>query len=132
MLIIDTPLAMARARATILNPWLRRRLALRERQVFDAGCRVGDLGPIIVVQNHDPLSDVERAAGLPIATNLVDGAAYPDPDFVPSWEWCEGDHGWFELLYVTSDDGSGAVLFVPDRDGVDATLRAIVRMFGNA
>ena len=130
MLIIDTPLAMARAKQTLLNPWLRRRLALRERQVFDAGCRVGDLGPIVVVQTGDTLAAVEAAAGLPIATNLVDGATWPSPDFVPSFEWAEQDHGWHELVYVTSDDGSGAVVLVPDRDGIDPTLRAIVQTFG--
>ena len=98
--------------------------------MFGAGYVVGDLGPIVVVDTGDTLAAVEQAAGLPIATNLVDGLSFPDPDFMPSWEWCQEDHGWFEALYVTSDDGSGAVLYVPDRDGIDPTLRAIVRTFG--
>ena len=132
MLIIDSPLAMARARATFMNPWLRRLLAVRDRQVFDAGCRVGDLGPIVVVDSGDTLAQVEAAAGLPIATNMVDGVSYPDPDYTPSWEWCEGDHGWYEILYVTADDGGGAVILVPDRDGVDPTLRALVQTYADS
>lgn len=127
MLIIDTPLAMARAVATIRNPWLRCRLLVRNDQLFDAECVVGDLGPIVVVESGDTLADIERAAGVPIATNLVDGAVFPGPAFMPSWEACEGEHGWYEITYVTSDDGGGAVIFLPDRDGIDPTLRAIVQ-----
>jgi len=132
MLIIDTPSAMTRAIATTNNPWLRRRLLLRRDQLFDADCLVGDLGPLIVVLPGDTLADVERAAGLPIATNLVDGAVFPAPDYMPSWEACERDHGWYEITYVLSDDGSGAVIFLPDRDGVDPTLRAIARAHADA
>ena len=131
MITIDTPLAMARAKATLRNPWLRRRLALRHQQLYDAECEVGDLGPMIIVQSGDTLVQVEHAAGVPIATNLVDGIAFPDPNFMPSWEACEGDHGWYEATYVTCDDGSGAVIFVPDRDGIDPTLRAIVQAYAD-
>jgi hypothetical protein len=122
---------MADAKATLMNPWLKRRLVLRDNQLFNADCRVGDLGPILIVQSNDTLEDVERAAGVPIATNLVDGAIFPHVNFTPSWETCEGDHGWYEITYVTSDDGSGVVIFVPDRDGIDATLRAIVLKYAD-
>lgn len=131
MLIIDNPLAMARAKASIMNPWLKRRLMLRHRQLYDAGCAVGDLGPIVIVQTGDTLADTERAAGVPIATNLVDGAIFPAYDFEPSWEACEGDHGWYEITYVTCDDGSGAVIFVPDREGIDLTLRSIIQAYAD-
>ena len=131
MLIIDTPLTMANAVATILNPWLRDHLILRREQLFDAECEVGDLGPIIVVDAADALSSIERAAGVPIATNLVDGAVFPDPEYMPSWETCYGDHGWYEITYVTSDDGGGAIIFVPDREGIDTTLRAIVQTYAD-
>lgn len=130
-IIIDNPLAMARAIAATRNFWLRHRLSLRNDQLFDAECVVGDLGPIIIVETGDALAEVERAAGVPIATNLVDCAVYPAPDYVPSWETCERDHGWYEITYVTSDDGSGAVIFLPDRVGIDPTLRAIVHAYAD-
>ncbi|NYT40781.1 hypothetical protein HZY97_08440 [Sphingomonas sp. R-74633] len=131
MEIIDTPAAMANALATYINPSLRRRLARYGKRLDEAGCGVGELGPLLVIVAGDQLEAIEQAAGIPIATNLVDGARFPDPAYVPSWEYCEADQGWYEVAYVTSDDGSGAVLLIPDRDGIDPTLIAIIRAFAD-
>lgn len=126
MTIIETPEAMARATC---NPWLRKRLALYAERLAEAGCSVGELGPVIIVEPGDTLSAIERAGGIVIGTNLVDGLAFPDPGFVPNWEACNGDHGWYEIAFVSGDDGGGAVLFVPDRDGIDPALLAIIHAF---
>ncbi|PZU08517.1 hypothetical protein [Sphingomonas sp.] len=131
MQIITDAQSMARAIATALNPWLKHMLALRSIQLLEADIEIGELGPFIIVEPGDGLAAVETAAGIPIATNLVDGAAWPDPDFVPNWEWVRSDHGWREIVFVTSDAGGGAILFVPDREGIDPTLLAIIRAFAD-
>ena len=131
MTIIDSSQAMARVLASTPDPWLKQMLTLRRDQHREADCDLGDLGPIVIVEPGDALSAIEQAAGVPIATNLVDGITFPDPAFMPSWEFCEAHQGWHEIVYVTCDDGSGAVLFVPDRDGIDATLMAIIHAYGD-
>jgi hypothetical protein len=131
MLIINDAPSMTRALATMTDQWLKRTLALRRIQLIDAEIEIGELGPFIIVEPGDPLKVIETATGIPIATNLIDGAVWPSPDFVPSWEWCRSDEGWHELVYVLSDDGSGAVLFVPDREGIDPILSAIIRTFAD-
>ncbi|KQM13897.1 hypothetical protein ASE49_12755 [Novosphingobium sp. Leaf2] len=105
---------MARALATYLNPWLLRRLVLYRDRLHEAGSDVGELGPVIIVDPGDTLQDIEKAAGIAIGG---------DPDM----EVCVLDNGWAELVFVTSDDGSGAVILIPDREGIDPDLLAIVR-----
>lgn len=43
----------------------------------------------------------------------------------PSWEWIEAHPGWFEIAYVFSDDGDGALLFVSQAEGVAPDLLAL-------
>jgi len=112
MTFIETPEALARALATYRNPWLVKRLVLYRDRLADAECEVGDLGPVIVVEPGDTLVSIEDAAGFP---------------FADAPEYCACDHGWCELAYVTGDDGSGLVLLVPEREGMDPALLAIVR-----
>jgi len=112
MEIINSNSVMARALATYHNPWLKRRLSDYRDRLQEADCEVGELGPIVVVEPGDTLEAIETATGV------------ADLD---SREYCEGDHGWYELAFVTGQDGGGAVLLVPDRDGIDPALLAIVR-----
>lgn len=113
MHIIDAPDAMAHALASILNPWLSRRLVLWRDRLAEADCPVGDLGPLIIVEPGDTLVAIEQAASVTIA-----------PD---AWEYCDRDHGWCEIVVVTGDDGSGAVFLIPDHDDLDADLLRIIR-----
>lgn len=123
MLIIDSPPAFARALDSPIDTALKRFLTARRDQQLDDAL-------FIIVQPGDNLEAIEQAAGFPIATNLADGAVFPDPEFVPSWEWMQPHEGWHEIVYILSDDGRGAVLLVPRGDDIDPTLLAIVRTFG--
>lgn len=129
MLIINDPEGMALILATDIDPQLQGHLLLRQRQFHQDGIEIGDLGPFVIVEPGDHLNAIEEAAGVRIAMNLVDQHRWPDPSYLPSWEWCRLDLGWREIVYVTSDDGSGVVLFVPDRDDIDPSLLAIIRTF---
>ncbi|OAO01441.1 hypothetical protein A8B75_15005 [Sphingomonadales bacterium EhC05] len=62
---------------------------------------------------------------------MVDGARYGHPDFTPSWEWVEKHNGWFEAVFIISDDGFGVNLFVqnePEASDADS-LRAMFREY---
>lgn len=114
MIIIDTPSTWTRTTASTLNPWLKQRLTHWRGWLAEAGCEIGDLGPIIIVENGDTIDAVERHALVTLSGD-------------PGWETCIEEHGWHEFVFVTADDGSGAIILIPDRDGIDPALRAIVR-----
>lgn len=123
MILIDSPAALVRALDQPVPSTLRRLLVERGPLLYP-----GD--SYVVAEPGDPLLDLEEALGVPVATNLVDGARYPDPDFAPGWEWHALHPGWHELAYVLSDDGGGALLFVPaDMVGVDPVLAAVLDAF---
>lgn len=133
MKIINTPEAMARALALPLDPHLK--LLLRQR-VDELSGYEGydpyDLVTFAIIEPPDREADIESALGLPIATNLVDGSTFGEPDFEPSSEYIARHPGWFELVYVLCDDGAGIVIWIPDDNGIDANLLSLCRTFAGA
>jgi hypothetical protein len=129
MLIIKTDVDLSNVRAGSINNVLRSILDQRRRQLASDDYALEDLARFFIVQFGDALPGIEAAAGIPIATNFVDGITYDDPDFVPSWEWVKDHDGWFELVFVLSDDGFGHVFLVPDEQGIDARLLDLCRRY---
>lgn len=99
-----------------MNPWMLRRLEQYRDRLQEADCDVGELGPVIIVDSGDTLAAIEKAAGV-----ILGGDAEPEVAIL--------DHGWAEIVFVTSDDGSGAVILVPDSEDIDPDLLAIVRTY---
>lgn len=119
MVIIDNPDSLARALNSCLAENIGRLLAARADLI--------DLATFVIAGPGDSMRDIEAAAGIPIATNFVDGARYGEPGFMPSFEWVMDHGGLYEIPYVLSDDGSGVVLIVPDCEGVDPVLLSLAR-----
>ena len=119
MLIVSTPDSFERALDSCLAENIKRLLVARADLI--------DLATFIIPAPGDSMADIEAAAGIPIATNFIDGARYGDPEFVPSHEWVMAHDGLYEIPYVLSDDGSGVVLIVPDCEGVDPVLLSLAR-----
>lgn len=124
MLSIRTSADMQRALDTaMLDPPLRSLLALRRDQLTNGSdLELADMAHMIVVQPSDTLAAVEAEAGVPVATNLVDGKRLGDRGFVPSFEWVERHGLWLEAVMVLNDDGYALVLFAPNRIDVDPDL----------
>lgn len=61
---------------------------------------------LFVVQEGDSLADLAAVRGRP----------FTDPEFV------HRHGGWFEAVFILSDDGFGHVVFVPDQPDIDAEL----------
>lgn len=74
-----------------------------------------DLATFVVVQCGDALPAVVTAIGY-----AIESAFQP-------WEWVLDHDGVFEAPVITSDDGSGVVLIVPDIESIDTTLRDLLR-----
>ena len=123
MRVIDTAAALARALDQPLDPDLKRLLTTRRDQLGG----IDNTARFVIAHPGDSLASVEAALGFPIATNLVDGSVYPDPDFTPSWEhvrWHSG--GWAEVVFILFDDGAAEVLLAQAGQGADPVLSGLL------
>lgn len=128
MISIRSTADMARALASQIDADLKRLLALRRDQLLACdGHDLGELAHVVVVEPADTLPAIEGVAGVPLATNLVDGSKYGDPDFTTNFEYVAQHGQWFEAVMILSDDGFGIVLLVPDQPGIDTTLLGLIR-----
>ena len=128
MLLISTFESLQQAVAMQIAPKLRALITQRYIQLTGAsGSDLTGLGRFVVVEPHDAPESIEREIGFSVIADLSTGHSFGEPDFTPSWEWCE-DHGdGFELVFIFTDDGFAHVLFVPNDEEVDATLLAMCR-----
>ena len=62
---------------------------------------LAELCEFILVEPTDTIADLETKLGR---------ALHPPP-----WEYVDRSNGWYELVLVTGDDGSGAVVLIEDR-----------------
>jgi hypothetical protein len=132
MRIIDCSATMADALAGLTDDSLKRLLQQRVEELAEYGTDLRELACFAIIEPGDRLDDIEAAFNLPIATNLVDGCRFGEPDFEPSAEFIARHPGWFELVYILTDDGFGWSLWVPDADGIDPKLLSLARTFANA
>ncbi|OAO00385.1 hypothetical protein A8B75_18775 [Sphingomonadales bacterium EhC05] len=110
---------------------LRALLTERFEQLTNAweSIDLSDLTHFLIIQAGDTAADAENELGWSLLVNMFDGTSYGHPDFTPSWEWIEDHGGWFEAVFILSDDGFGISLFVQDHPETDAELLAMCREF---
>lgn len=133
MLIIHNTLEVTR----ITHPGIRELVSLRFQQLAPsatpaAPCISPD-GCFIVVVGGEAVSEIAQVAGFPILTGLFDDLPFGHPDFQPCSEILEEhpyeQHRIYEMVFLGSDDGAFASIFIPDEEGVDADLLAMCRSF---
>ena len=115
--------------AQVSDPPLR---ALIERRAETILEQVGedyelhDIVEFVVVEPGDPLETIDEQLGFPVlCTRWEPDARFGTPAFAPSWEVLEEHAGFYEVVFILSDDGYGVDIFVPKRDGVDPELLAM-------
>jgi hypothetical protein len=131
MLSLRKSAAMHLAAATHPDPRFRELLTLRLGQ-FDQGdgTDLGELVHIVVFEAGDTLDELEAILGFTPLHN--DGASYGDSDFTPGWEWIMRHDRWIELVWIHSDFGNGAILFVQDADDVEPRLISLCNEFAES
>lgn len=114
MLTITNSAEMATALSTITDTTLKRILTDRVEQLSEYdGYDLGELAHFLIVQRADTLDAIEGALGFSPLTNLVELIT---------------DHGgWFEAVFILSDDGFGWVLLVPDDPAAPPDLLVLCR-----
>ena len=83
----------------------------------------------VIVEPGDDIAAVDEALGLPVMANRFDGMRFGEPGFTPSWDVFEEHAGFYELVYVLSDDGQGVTVFVAKLEGVSPELLSMCRRF---
>lgn len=115
----------------IEDPDIRRLVEERFAQVcngepYDPGIH----GEMVVVESGDTPRSLEAETGLPIAHNPYDGCRFPeDPDFISVAEHVEEHVGAYEMTFILTDEGAGAILFIPRQPSIDADLLALCARF---
>ena len=129
MITLRTAAAVKSTLDLLADNHLRSLLTERLQQLTNAweDIDLSDLTHFLIIQPGDTASDAERELGWSLLVNPVDGARFGEPAFTPSWEWIEDHGGWFEAVYILSDDGFGISLFVQDHPEADAELLAMCR-----
>ena len=127
MLILRDPADASR----IANPDIRALAELRFAQIgqdepFDADQH----GYMIVCEPGDTVQELEQETSCAVLRDLFDDTRYGHSNFTPSFEILEEHHGadgsvFFEMLFVTNDDGFGITLFIPKAEGFDRDLLAM-------
>ena len=125
MLLLSSSAAMARALDSPLDETLRALLLMRQAQLTEHD--LAETACFLIVERGATLSDIERELGFSPLVNPLDGGRYGDPDFTPFWEWIEDHDGWFELVFIFSDDGFAHVVLIKDEEGVDPSLLSLCR-----
>jgi hypothetical protein len=97
--------------STIADPELRQLIARVHESVIEFP---EILYFILIVEVGDTIAMLDTQLGFPILTTPR--------------EILEEHAGYFEMVFVISDDGSGVEVFIPKTEGVDSDLLAMCEM----
>lgn len=75
-----------------------------------------EIATLFILQPGDRAGDLEQLRGRPFAF----------------WEFILLASGWYEAVFVLSDDGFGHVVLIPDIIGIDPTLLEVCRQNAEA
>lgn len=117
---------------SITHPSIKDLVSLRFQQLNSPDDPDAE-GFFIVVEGREAVSEIEQAAGFPILTGLFDDLPFGHPDFYPSSEILEEHRNdntcFYEMVFISNDDGAFTAIFVPDEEGIDEQLLALARSF---
>jgi hypothetical protein len=109
MLLLRTSSAMHKVADTHPDPRFRALLSMRLGQLDQGdGADLGELVRIVVFEAGDTLDGLNASLGF-------------NP-FQGGHEWIKRHDGWWEVVWIFSDWGDGAILFVQAADGVEPRL----------
>jgi hypothetical protein len=115
-LSIDTPQLQAIA--------LSRLEALATEEMLD-----GDTpSMVIVMEAGDLLPSLNRELGFDVLKARYSACRFDEDGYAPTFEVMEEHLSVFELVFVFSDYGDGAIVLVPKQEGVNPDLLAMCRM----
>lgn len=121
---------------TITDPELRQLVeATIQGLSEDAPYDPEELGYFVIVEPGDSLVTINAQIGFDILANRWTGIRFDQPRYTQSFEVLEEHAGYFEMVFIISDDGFGIEVFIPKTEGTDgipADLLAMCARFATA
>lgn len=128
MLSLPDFAALQNALTLPLDPVLHNLLAQRLADAL--ACGVEQLTHILIVEPGDTEEDFLKQAAFSPFHNPLRDLRYGQTGFQPHWDWCgQPVQGWFEWFTCVGNDGFAFIVLVPDGDGIDLGLRAMLQTF---
>ena len=114
--------------AKLTDPALRHLIettiaALSEDEPFDAAV----LGYFLIIEPGDTMAELDAQMGFSILTNRCTGIRFDAPGYTQHFEVLDEHAGYFELVFILSDDGYGIEVFVPKRGAAPELLAMCAR-----
>ena len=119
--------------AAIADPELRQLIEktirdLSEDHPYDAD----ELGFFLIVQPGDTLAAINEQIGFDILCNRWTGVRYDEPGYGQSFECLDEHPGWYEMVFIVSDDGFGIEVLIPTKTvGIPADLLALCQRWAS-
>ncbi len=86
------------------------------------------MGSFIILEPHDSFAEINEHLGWNLLTNRWTGISYGHTGFTPSFELVQQHPGFFEILFILSDDGMGVTILVPSDVDIPE-LQAMCRQY---
>lgn len=121
--------------SSIRDPDIRTLAQLRFEQILAGEPYDYDRhGYMIVVETGDTIAELEKETCCCIMRDLITDSPFDDPDFTPSFEILEEHQGsngkvFYEMLFITTDEGFGVTIFIPHQNGVPSDLLAMCQEY---
>ena len=114
---------------SIANPAIRQLIDTTMDSVSDGGKYDPDLmGSFIMLEQHDSLAAINEQLGWNILENRSSGIKYDLSGFTPAFELVQQHPGFFEILFILSDDGMGVTILAPSDVDIPE-LQAMCRQY---
>jgi hypothetical protein len=111
------------------NPELQALIRQRIADTAEYVDHFSELVYFVIVEAGDDITDVDASLGFTVMANRFDGIRFGQVGFMPSWDVMAEHAGWFELVYVLSDDGNGVTVFVSRTQGTPPELLVMCRAY---
>lgn len=82
-------------------------------------------GHFVLVEVGDSIAEIEAGTSCQLMHGLSKDSQYSESDFQPPFEWLIEHPGFYEAVFIFSDDGFGVDLLIPKDLGIDAELLAM-------
>ena len=117
------------ATAALSITQVRQLVEQRIGSITAQGFDMSEVGYFLVVEPGDTLEAIAGQLGFVPTINRLTGKRYDDAKFSPHFESVL-DHGHcWEVTYIISDSGYGAVLVIPRADGMPREICDMCRKF---
>lgn len=84
---------------------------------------------VVVVEAGDPSDALSEVLGFHVLLSRVGECRFDEAGYSPTFEVIEEHPTLFELVFVFSDYGDGAIVIVPKEDGIDTELLSMCSMY---